>query len=451
MMKKVMTIAGSDSACGAGIQSDLKTFASLGVYGTSAITAITAQNTREVSGSFPLPPKMVADQIKAIAIDIQISGAKTGMLYNQEIIEAVSKQIQESGISPLVIDPVMISKSGHHLLLPEARQSMVDRLFPLAATVTPNIEEAQVLAAMSINKTEDMEKAATIIKKMGPQTVIIKGGHLPGEPVDLLYDGAEFLYLEGRRIPAKENKIHGLGCTLSAAITAFLALGMNIREAAKSGKQYVEDSIRFALEVGQGYPVPDHFNRLNRESQRYSLIMEMLDTLEKIKEGNIGELIPEVQSNMAAALPGAKDHSDIAGFPGRLVKFGKSIINIGYPQFGASRHVANIVLAAMKYNPEKRAAMNIKYSPEILEAAKRLDFTMASFDRKQEPRRIKNQEGSSLEWGTESAIKACGTVPDLVYDMGDVGKEPMIRLIAESPEKLGEKLLLLNSSLGGEK
>lgn len=446
-MITVMTIAGSDSGGGAGVQSDLKTFAALGVYGTCAITAITAQNTREVADSFPLPAQLVASQIKTVAADVKLSGAKTGMLYNAAIIQSVADQVRELNIAPLVIDPVMISKSGHRLLLPEAQQAMVEKLFPLATLVTPNLEEAGALADFPVTNLEKMEKAASLIKQMGPQAVLIKGGHLHDSPIDLLYDGFEFHFLEGKRLPAKGDKVHGLGCTLSAALTVFLARGMGLQEAARSAKSFVEETIRYALDVGKGYPVPNHFSSLFRDCERYRLIQEMLETLEKMKVAAIGHLIPEVQSNMAVALPNARGHKDVAGFPGRIVRMGQNVVAVGYPQFGASKHVANIVLTAMKHDPEKKAAMNLRYSPEIIESAKRLHFTVASFDRRKEPHTVKDREGSSLEWGTEEAIKSFGAVPDLIYDLGDMGKEPIVRILAESPARLGEMVLLLHNQM----
>ncbi len=257
-MKRVLSIAGSDSGGGAGIQADLKTFCAFGVYGMTAITAVTAQNTQRVEAIQELPPQMVAAQVRCLVEDIGVDAVKTGMLSNSEIIEAVASELARSGIEKIVVDPVMVAKSGARLLREEAIGSLVKKLLPLALLVTPNIPEALILAEMEkIESFADMQEAARRIYQRGVQAVLVKGGHLPGECTrDLLFDGKEFYSFEGRRIDTKNT--HGTGCTYSAAICALLALGYDLSEAVKEAKKYMELVISHSLPLGKGFGPTNH-------------------------------------------------------------------------------------------------------------------------------------------------------------------------------------------------
>lgn len=256
-MRRVLTIAGSDSGGGAGIQADLKTFCAFGVYGMTAITAVTAQNTRGVDEVFPLPPTMVARQIQSVMEDIGVDAAKTGMLFSTSIIEAVVATLRKWPIEKLVVDPVMVAKSGALLLRGDAVQVLVKDLLPLAYIVTPNLEEASVLCGFPVKDSEDMEHAAQSIHKKGPHYVLVKGGHLSGaEVVDILFDGNRFEYFSGSRIETPHT--HGTGCTYSAAICALLALGHEVKEAVALAKRYMELVITHALPLGQGFGPTNH-------------------------------------------------------------------------------------------------------------------------------------------------------------------------------------------------
>lgn len=256
-MKRVLTIAGSDSGGGAGIQADLKTFCAFGVYGMSAITAITAQNTKEVRAVFPLPEDLVVQQIEAVVSDIGVDAVKTGMLHNASIIRAISRALKGLGIENLVVDPVMVAKSGAVLLEKEAVETLVKELFPIALVVTPNIEEASLLAGFSVRDLTDMERAAQYIWEQGPRYVVVKGGHLLGEElVDVLFDGKELRHYPGKKILTKNT--HGTGCTYSAALCALLALGQNMEEALPLVREYMELVIQYALPLGSGFGPTNH-------------------------------------------------------------------------------------------------------------------------------------------------------------------------------------------------
>lgn len=257
-MKTALTIAGSDSGAGAGIQADLKTFAAWGVYGTSAITAVTAQNTLGVMAIHPLPTDIVTAQIEAVMADIGADAAKTGMLATAAIVEAVAAAAEALEIPLLVVDPVMVATSGDSLLEPDGVAAMRAGLLPRAFVVTPNVPEAALLANMTIHTLADAHEAARRIHALGPHAVILKGGHLPGdEVVDLLYDGHEIIELTARRVPT--DRTHGTGCTFSAALAAHLALGRSLPDAFSEAKRYVTEAIQAGLPIGRSHGPLDHF------------------------------------------------------------------------------------------------------------------------------------------------------------------------------------------------
>jgi hydroxymethylpyrimidine/phosphomethylpyrimidine kinase len=246
-----LTVAGSDSGGGAGIQADLKVFFALGCHGTSALTALTAQNTMGVTGIHEVPPEFVTLQIDAIADDMGIDAAKTGMLSSAPIIETVAAAFAKLEV-PLVVDPVFVSKHGDKLLADDAVDALRERLFPLASVVTPNLHEASALVGFDIENTADMKRAAQALVAMGAETALVKGGHLPGDrAVDVYYDGSTYEELEGPRYDTEDT--HGTGCALSAAIAAGLAKGDDRLGSIRAAKDFVSGAIRESLRIGRGY------------------------------------------------------------------------------------------------------------------------------------------------------------------------------------------------------
>ena len=246
-----LTIAGSDSGGGAGIQADLKTFAALGVHGTTAIAAVTAQNTLGVSGYVALPLDMIRAQIDDVVSDLAPAAAKTGMLASPEIIELVAMSIEEHGLTNLVVDPVMVAKGGAKLLRDDAVTALRTRLIPLAAVITPNLPEAEVLLGRPIAGRLEREQAARALVGLGCRAAVVKGGHAEGDADDVAYDGSELWWLPGTRVAT--GNTHGSGCTFSAAITACLARGSCLRDALAEAKAFVTGAIRHSLEVGHGH------------------------------------------------------------------------------------------------------------------------------------------------------------------------------------------------------
>ena len=268
-MPVALTIAGSDSGGGAGIQADLKTFAALGVHGTSAVTAITAQNTVGVTDIFELEPALVRAQVDAVLSDIGVDAAKTGMLSSATIIEAVAAAVEANHLDRLVVDPVMVAKGGARLLRDEAVATLRKRLLPLALVLTPNLPEAEVLLGHPIEGLEARREAARDLLALGPRAVVVKGGHAAGEGgepgeagdvVDVYWDGADLVELSARRIDTRNT--HGSGCAFSAAIAARLAAGRTPIDAVRDAKQFITSAIEFSLEIGHGHgPVNPMFDR----------------------------------------------------------------------------------------------------------------------------------------------------------------------------------------------
>jgi len=258
-MKKVLTIAGSDSCGGAGIQADLKTFSAHGVFGMSVITAITAQNTQGVFAVQDITPEMIQKQIEVIFEDISVDAVKIGMVSKTETIQTIAETLKAYNVKNLVLDPVMVSKSGFHLLQLEAKEALIKNLLPMATIITPNLPEAEVITGFEISTVEAMEKAAKAIHDMGPQYVLVKGGHLEGEAVDILYDGNQFIYYNAQRIHTKNT--HGTGCTLSSAIASNLGKGLTITQAVEEAKNYITVAIEKSFGIGQGVGPVHHFHQ----------------------------------------------------------------------------------------------------------------------------------------------------------------------------------------------
>lgn len=443
-MKRILTIAGSDSGGGAGIQADLKAITLLGGYGMSVLTALTAQNTTGVQAIHEVPVSFVEKQIDSVLSDIGVDAIKTGMLLNAEIIEVVAEKIKQYGVEIVVVDPVMVSKSGAPLLRKDARKALINQLIPLAQVVTPNLFEASILTGIEVNSLDRMREATVQIWGMGAKNVVVKGGHLKGKAIDTLYDGTNFAEIEAPRIKVKNT--HGTGCTFASAIATLLAKGESMPTAVRRAKDFISMAIRFGLNIGRGTGPTNPFAYVLREMERYPVIQELRGAVGVLKEKKAGHLIPEVSSNLGYALPYAEGWADVAAFPGRIVRFKDSVATFGDPEFGASQHVANIILTVMKFNPEYRSAMNIRYSKENVAQLEGKGFLIGHFDRRFEPKRVKEREGSSLEWGVGEVLKRMRRIPDFIYDEGGVGKEPMIRVLGRNPMEVVNKVLKTVSS-----
>ena len=438
---RVLTVAGSDSGGGAGIQADLKAITVLGGYGMSVITALTAQNTVGVHGVHAVPVEFIRQQMDAVLSDIGADAAKTGMLATPEIVRTVAEGLKRHRVEPVVVDPVMVAKSGDPLLSVEARETLKEALLPMAHLVTPNLPEASVLCGFPVNDLDGMREAARVIHALGPPYVLIKGGHLEGRAVDLLFDGKSYRTFDAPRL--NNRNTHGTGCTYSAAMATLLAQGISVEEAVREAKAFITRAIAAGLSIGSGHGPTNPYMHIARWKEREGVLQAVAEAVARLEQEPLGRLIPEVRSNLGYALPGAVDHNDVAAIPGRITQIEDRVLAFKDPAFGASRHIARVILAAMGHDPEMRSAMNIRYGPETLERCRRLGFSMASFDRRDEPKEVREREGSTLEWGTHRALQAAGGIADLVYDEGDVGKESMIRVLGRNPREVVDKVMVI--------
>ena len=438
-MKIALSIAGSDSGAGAGIQADLKMFSALDVYGCTAITAITAQNTKQVAEIFEIAPSMVEQQIRSVLIDMKPNAIKIGMVYSSPIIDAVFRSLKNTSKIPIVLDPILAAGTGANLLRAEAFKSFVSQLIPSSTLITPNRMEAEKLADMTINTDSDALKAARMIKKLGAENVIVKGGHFGSAHVtDLLLDSkGNIIKFTNPRLEIKE--VHGSGCNFSSAVTAYLAKGMKLTEACRMANEYVHAAIRNAITIGRGLPISNPLSAVYRDASRYRTLAELQLAVEQVSmlEG-FYMLIPETQSNFAYALLNAVDISDVAAVRGRIIKIENTTAPASYVKFGASSHVASAVITYMSVNPDFRSAINIRLDERIVDVCKSL-FSVSSYDRTKEPKKIKRKEGSTVAWGIHVALSK-NPLADVIYHTGDIGKEPMISLFGRNPTEVVNKI-----------
>lgn len=446
LVQAALTIAGSDCSGGAGIQADMKTMSALGIYSCTVITAITAQNTSNVDHIHPLSADIIKKQIMSVLTDIQIHAIKIGMVYNSEIITAISDILKNMKI-PIVLDPIISAGTGAQLLRKEFLSDFKTKLLPICDVVTPNIHEAEKLSGTKIKNENDIKKTALKIQKLGAKNVVVKGGHFKNDDdtiVDtILNDHGKFTVIKNPRMKIVET--HGSGCNFSAAVTAFLALKFPMVKACLMANKYVHDSIVNTVKIGKGIPVNNPISTMYEQSCRYKVIEDLIKAVEQlISIKNFEKLIPETQSNIVYAIPNAKNIQDVAGVSGRIVKAGDRSIPTSDIKFGASRHVASSILEYMKTNQLVRSALNIKNDKRILDKCSRL-FRVTHYERIWEPSTIKNREGRSISWGVSRALSKDPDA-EIIYHRGGMGKEPMIIIFGQNPQEVVDKVKrILNS------
>ena len=436
-VRSALTIAGLDSSGGAGVTVDLKTFSLLEVYGACVITALTAQNTREVRAVLPVNPRFVREQLKTVLEDLKIYAVKTGILPTEETVKTVAGFVRDYGLK-LVVDPVFRSATGRRFVSRGVVRAYVEKLLPLALTVTPNVYEATVLSNVKIASIDDMVRAAEKISGFGVSSVVLKGGHLKGKTVtDLFYEKDKTVFYAK---PRRKNDLHGGGCFFSAALTACLALGMNVSDAVERVESLVQEVFGFGLKVGGGFRVVNPLIPVYNRAEMFRVFGSVEEALKRfLAERRLYGFIAEVGTQIAEALPFPSDVSHVAGVEGRIRRVdGK--VRFGKVRFGVSSHMARLILACNRLNPKIRAAINLRYDEKLLDAFRREGFTVSSFERRFEPKRFKLVEGKTLGWGVREAVKKVGRVPDIIYDLGEPGKEAMIRVVGRDAVEVVEKV-----------
>ena len=422
----VLSIGGSDPSSGAGIQSDIKTFENHNVYGFTVITAITSQNTKKISKILAISPDIIKSQLESILTDFKIDAIKIGMLYDSSIIKIVYSLIKNQKC-PIVVDPIIESTTKTVLLKKSAIEDYKKMIIPIATIITPNKQEAKILAG-----TASIQKAAKEIQRLGAKNVIITGYNETKKSIeDFVLEPKKDYILKGKKI---EIINHGSGCNYSASIASSLALNRTIHDAAKYAKEYVFQSIKSSKKIGKGISIT--YKKISKiEKELSNSIIDFQNIKNNLK------LIPECQTNFVFSKNKPKKINEVLGISGRLVKAGDKIIQAGELRYGGSQHVATAVLEVSKKFPEIRSAINIKYEPNFVIKAKKHGMNIISYDRKKESKNSKQKENSSISWGISSCLKS--KKPDIIFHKGDMGKEPMIIIFGDNPEQVVKKILLI--------
>ncbi len=444
-MKTVLIIAGSDPGAGAGLQQDLKTVTLLGAYGLTVVTALTVQNSQGVSAVHPVAPEVVAAQLDAVLSDFPVAAVKVGMLATPGIVRLVAERLRGLNGVPVVLDPVLAAGRGLPLLEEAGLAALKEELFSLAYLLTPNAPEAARLTGLPVETPEDLEAAARRLQALGPRWVLAKGGHLAGEPVDVLTDGTNAHHLPGERLDAPHN--HGSGCLLASACAAGLAQGLALPEAVNRARTLTAQALTYGLPLGRGVGPVNPYAPFARDLARHQVLAALQAAAARLVHEDLSPLIPEVMTNLGYAAPYPEGPQDVAAFPGRIIKTPQGVLIPAPPAFGASRHIAALILTAMATHPDLRSAMNIKFFEGLEDLAPLLHLRVATFDRGAEPPEIKAREGGTLAWGVASVLKAGAPPPDLIYDRGDWGQEPMIRILGPTPMSVVETALALKNAL----
>lgn len=435
-MHSALTIAGSDSSGGAGVQADLKAFAAVGVHGASVLTAVTAQSTTVVTRLDPLPPTSVAAQLEAVLGDLDVRAVKTGLLHGAATVDAVAQALDAHAL-PLVVDPVLVATSGDRLA-DDALVGALGRLAPHARLVTPNLDELAALAGQPVSDVASALEAAERLLDAGWPAVLVKGGHLPTpDALDVLVTPQRARELVHPRLV---GPFHGAGCTLASLIAGLLARGHGLDDAVAEAVARTHRALERSLAVGAGPRVP---NALDAVPPGDPAGAPLSAAVWRIAATLPLRLVPEVGIN-AAYLPGdGEAPTDVYGLSRRITRSAAGPTAPGPVQRGASGHVARVLLGARHVAPAITTAMNLAYDSAHLEAARAAGLETASFSREEEP----PGAGSSMEWGTATALKASDAPVDLVFDAGGHGKEPMMRVLARSPEALADKVTALIAAL----
>ncbi|MFZ5448104.1 MAG: bifunctional hydroxymethylpyrimidine kinase/phosphomethylpyrimidine kinase [Thermodesulfobacteriota bacterium] len=444
-MKTVLIIAGSDPGAGAGLQQDLKVTTLMGAYGLTVVTALTIQNSQGVQAVHPVPPEVVVAQLDAVLSDFPVHAVKVGMLATPEIVGVVAERLKGLETVHLVLDPVLAAGGGFPLLSETGIEALKAELFPLTYLLTPNVPEAARLSGLEIQTPEELAEAARRLQGLGPRWVLAKGGHLPGEPVDVLTDGKNTYFLPAVRLVAPHH--HGSGCLLASACAAGLAQGLALPEAVNQARTLTNQALKYGLPLGRGTGPVNPYASFARDLSRLEVLEALQTAAARLQKEDLSPLVPEVMTNLAYATPYPEGPQEVAAFPGRILKSPQGLLIPAPPAFGASRHIAAIILTAMTTHPNLRSAMNVRFFEGIEDLAPLLHLKVASFDRSLEPPEIKAREGSTLAWGVASVLKPGAPPPDLIYDRGDRGKEPMIRILGPTPMAVAEKALALKNAL----
>ncbi|GAB6135475.1 bifunctional hydroxymethylpyrimidine kinase/phosphomethylpyrimidine kinase [Thermococcus prieurii] len=420
----VLIVAGLDTGGGAGLKADVETVSALGEHPLPVLTAVTYQNPSEVRGYHALPPEVVREQIRAVKDGFEVKAVKIGMLGSGEVAGVVREET-EGFIR--VFDPVIASSTGRKLIDDaESLKTLVS-----GSIVTPNVPEAEALTGVKIRSVEDMGKAAkALVEDLGAEGAVVTGGHL--NLTDVLYWRGRFYEFPGEKV---EGFTHGTGCAFSSALATFLAKGLELPKAVEIAKRFVENSIRFSKAEAKAV---NPLWELEKDSYRWRAEKELEKAVEELVAfgERLNPHVPEVGTNFALATP----FGEVFAVKGRIVRYGNTVKPVGPVELNASDHLRRALLKMREFYPELKAVLNLRYSEGLIERAKELGLVVSFYDRREEPEEVKRAERGTMEWGIETAVKRAGERPDVVYHLGDWGKEPMVLVFGRDAREVVERV-----------
>ena len=439
----VLTIAGSDSGGGAGIQADLKTIEAGGAFGTSAVTSVTAQNTTGVASTHVLPVEEITAQIDAVRSDFDVGAIKTGMLATSGVVDLVTETVRESP-APAVVDPVMVAASGDRLLEPEAESAYED-LVAASTLVTPNADEAEVLTGIDVEDSARAQQAAEQLVEMGADAALVKGGHVPGEDVvDVLATEETIQTVRHTRVDTEAT--HGSGCTLSSAIATRLAHGDDVSTAVQTGIDLLARAVRYNLDVGEGPGAVHHMVAVRDQAERDPTAERVAEVVNQFVRRDVSRLVPEVGLNVVGATPYAEVPAECAAVEGRITRTLDGVAANRGVRFGASTNVARFLLAAREYDPELRFAVNCRHDDGVAAALDALDWPVAEYDPTERP----DDANEVLEWAAREAFADAAETPVGVVGHAAPGWEPTVVVLAADTATLADRAATLLDAASDE-
>ncbi|PHQ38555.1 bifunctional hydroxymethylpyrimidine kinase/phosphomethylpyrimidine kinase [Halorubrum persicum] len=434
----VLTVAGSDSGGGAGVQADLKTAEACSAFATSAITAVTAQHTRGVESTHVLPLEEISAQIEAVRDDFAVDALKTGMLATEPVIELVADHAADLA-APTVVDPVMVATSGDRLLDPEA-EGAYEELLAHATLATPNAEEAELLTGVAVDGQESAVEAGCALRETGVDAVLVTGGHIAGATVqDVLVTADSIETFEHTRVDT--DATHGSGCALASAVAARVAHGEPLIEAVQAGTDLLARAIRYNHDVGKGPGAVHHLVALRERAARDRTAEAVESIVRRLVDTDTSPAVPEVGMNVVGATPYAESHEETAAVEGRITRTFSGVSPNRGVRFGASSHVARFLLGAREFDPALRFAVNCRFDTAIEQRLDDLAGVVVEIDRHEEPE--PDEERSTMGWAARRAFEQADETPVAVYDRGAVGKEPVARVLAPDAETVTKHVLTL--------
>jgi hydroxymethylpyrimidine kinase/phosphomethylpyrimidine kinase len=445
-----LAIGGLDPSGGAGIGADVVTFSVLGVHGTAVATALTYQNTRGVAGFCTISERDLRAQLDAFLDDVEVAAVKLGMVASDRLAHELGPYLSKfkaDGV-PVVFDPVIQAGAGQPLYEGSPEKTFADVILPYVSLATPNSHElARLVDDEPAQNQGELRTQVRVFHGRYGMSVLATGAHVAGKAdiVDVLFTGAEMR--EYRRVRVG-GVIHGTGCLVAAAVTAYLALGLDVPEAFERAEEYVNAAVAGAVEVGKGALVPGRTAAVFGDAERWRVYNNLLRAVNVFEAASSTyKLIPEVGTNIAYGLPDARSADEVCAIAGRIGRVGATVRACGVPAFGASGHMARAVLAVLKHDPSIRAAMNIRFGDDVLAACSELNYQGAGFDRAREPADIANDEGRTVQWGVDEAVAGVGVVPPIIFDRGAVGKEPMVRIFGRDAVEVVRRAVAISRRL----